>query len=62
MNNNILIVVLLATNFTESQNTVKPVVIHCDEKFTEYTNRNYTNDSGCLIERQRYWGDREFFF
>ena len=32
------------------QNLKKSVVL-CREKFTENTNRNYTNYTGCLIEK-----------
>ena len=46
----IVIVALLTINFTESQNPVERV-IHCNEKFTERTKRNYSNYSGCLIEK-----------
>ena len=45
-----IFVTLLATTFTECQNPVERVIF-CDEKFTVKTKRNYTNYSGCLIEK-----------
>ena len=44
------ILVILAENFTTCQ-FLKRRVIFCNEKFTENTNRSYTNYTGCLIQR-----------
>ena len=46
-----LSVALLSIDFIESQNPVERV-IHCNEKFTQGTHRNYSNYSGCLIEKR----------
>ena len=44
------ILVILTESFTTCQ-FLKKRVIFCNEKFTENTNRSYTNYTGCLIQR-----------
>ena len=46
------ILVVLAKNFVKCQE-VKKRVVFCNEKFTERTNRDYTNYTGCLIEKSK---------
>ena len=42
--------VALAKNFIVGQSLKNHIVV-CNEKFTEKTNKNYTDYPGCLIEK-----------
>ena len=53
----VVIFALSATKFVNCQNPVNyqnpdECVISCNEKFTENTNRTYSNYTGCLIEKR----------
>ena len=46
------ILVALAKNIIDCQ-SLKDHLVVCNEKFTVETNRNYTDYSGCLIEKNK---------
>ena len=46
------ILLLLARKIINCQE-VKKRVVFCNEKFTERTNRDYTNYTDCLIEKSK---------